>query len=271
MKQRHTMILLGFSTAVCVILRILQLAFTIDSETGFIKQQYSAISVAITFIVCAATAAVAFLVAHANETQARNEVFHPAVAGASIFTGVMFLYQFIIGVTLIGKGSASGIIGVLMALLCAAVFVAYGAKEMFEFKVPSIVLVVPVVYYIVKLITIFVSTAKLALVTENIFTLFTNCVILWFVFEFSKFENQIGEIEKSPKKLFSSGIAVVMMCAITTLPKIILVIFGKMAASHEDIADSLLNLAIAVFVAVYILCNFGDKTKSEKTVYKHLA
>lgn len=271
MKQRHAMILLGFSTVVCVILRTLQLAFTIDSETGFVKQQYSAISIAITFIVCAATAAVAFLVAHANDTQERNEVFHPAVAGASIFTGVMFFYQFIIGTTLIGKGATSGIIVVLMALLCAAVFIAYGAKEMFEYKVPNIVLVVPVAYYIAKLIMIFVSTAKLALVTENVFTLFTNCVILWFVFEFAKFENQIGEVEKSPKKLFSSGIAVVMMCAITTLPKIILMIFGKLAASHEDVATSLLNMAIAVFVLVYILCNFGDKTQSEKTTYKHSA
>lgn len=271
MKHRHTIILLCVSTVVCVILRVLQLAFTIDSETGFVKQQYATISLAITIIVCAATASVVFLAAWANETKQKNEVFRPAVAGSSIFTGVMFMYQSIINMTLLGKGVGNGMVFVLLALLCALVFAAYGAREIFEYKMPPIILVIPVVYYIAKLISVFISTAKLALVTENVFTLFTNCVILWFVLEFAKFENQIGEWEKSPKKLFSSGIAVVMMCAVTTLPKIILVMAGKLQATYEDIATSLLNIAIGIFVLVYILCHFGDETKIEKPTYKHSA
>ena len=271
MKHRHTMILLGVSLVVCVILRILQLAFIIDSATGFVKQQYSAISLAITIIVCAATASVAFLAAHANETKQKSEVFSPAVAVASIFVGIMFIYRFIINVTLFGKGPENGIILVFLALACAGVFAAYGVREIFGYKIPSIILVVPVVYYIVKLVSVFISTAKLALVTENVFTLFTNCVILWFVFEFSKFENQIGELENSPKKLFASGIAVIMLCAVTTLPKIILVIAGKLQASYDDVATSLLNISVAIFVLVYILCNFDDKTKSKKAIYKHSA
>ena len=48
MKYRHAMIVLSAALPVCVVLRALQLIFTIDSSTGFIKQSYNTVAIAIT-------------------------------------------------------------------------------------------------------------------------------------------------------------------------------------------------------------------------------
>ena len=61
MRYRHTMTLLGICLPMCLVLRILQLAFTIDTATGFIKQQYSAISLIITLVIFAAAISVGIM------------------------------------------------------------------------------------------------------------------------------------------------------------------------------------------------------------------
>ena len=74
---------------------------------------------------------------------------------------------------------------------------------------PSMALIIPVLCFIVKLISVFISTSSLALVTENVFLVFTSSAVLWFVFEFSNFENGIGDPEKKARKIFASGIAAI--------------------------------------------------------------
>ena len=61
MRYRHTMTLFGISLPICLILRVLQSVFTIDSSTGFIKQQYSDISTVIMLVIFAGIASVGLM------------------------------------------------------------------------------------------------------------------------------------------------------------------------------------------------------------------
>ena len=61
MKFRHSVTLFCVCLPVCLILRALQLIFTIDEKTGFIKQQYTGISVAITLVILAGVASVGLI------------------------------------------------------------------------------------------------------------------------------------------------------------------------------------------------------------------
>ena len=256
MKHRHTLILLSVALPICVLLRAMQMYFTIDGVTGFVKQQYSAISVIITVIICAASAAIGLLAATIDEVKQNANKQRPAVAIAGVLAGGMFIYQAVAGSSLVGSGAWYDALLVLLSFVSAFVFVAYGLKNIYDYNLPSILLISPVLYYIV---------------TENIFLIFTSSVLLWFMLEFASFENGIGDVDKRPKKLFAAGLAAVMLCGVTALPKLFFAIFNIMKLEAEDIASALINVAIGVFILVYILCNFGDKHENKKAVGKHSA
>ena len=61
MRYRYTMNLFYIALPICLLLRTIQLIFTIDETTGFIKQQYSSISTVVMIVICAAVAAVGLL------------------------------------------------------------------------------------------------------------------------------------------------------------------------------------------------------------------
>ena len=275
MRHRHAIMLFSIALPICVLLRTIQMCFTIDSTTGFIKQQYSAIGVIISVIICATTAAVGLLAATIENTKQNKAAQRPAVAIAAALAGGMFFYQTVAqtqsGLLLSFNGAWYDVLLIFLALVSAFVFVAYGLKNIYEYQMPNILLVAPVVYYIVRLISIFVSTSALARVTENVFLIFTNSVLLWFMFEFASFENEIGDTDKKPKRLFASGLAAVILCAVTSLSKIIFAMVSRVKLSNGDIASALLNAAIGVFILVYIICNFGEENGREKPSSKHSA
>lgn len=271
MKHRHSLMLLSIALPICVLLRAIQMCFTIDITTGFIKQQYSAISVMITVIICAAAAAVGLLATTLDGVKQNSVKPCPSVAIASALAGGMFIYQTVSGISIVNGGAWYDVLLVVLALASAFVFVAYGLKNINDYNLPSIVLVIPVVCYIVRLISVFVSTAKLALVTENIFLVFTNSVVLWFMFEFASFENEIGDADKKPKRLFASGLSATILCAVASLPKLILALLGVVRVSSGDISEALLNMSVGIFILIYIVCNFADKSENKKNVGKHSA
>lgn len=270
MKHRHSLMLLSVALPICVLLRAIQMYFTIDGATGFIKQQYSIISVIITVIICAAVASVGLLATTLEDVKQNTFKQCPAVAIASALAGGMFIYQTVAGLSAI-SGAWYDTLLVFLTLVSAFVLVAYGLKNIYEYRFPSLILVIPVVYYVVKLISVFVSTSALALVTENVFLIFTNSVLLWFMFEFASFENEIGDTAKKPKRLFASGLAAVILCAVASLPKLILSILGKIQLSSGDVSAALGAAAIGIFILVYIVCNFIDKSENTKSVGKHSA
>lgn len=269
MKNRHTLILWCVATPICVMLRAIQLIFTIDGTTGFIKQQYTAISILITVIVCAAVASMSMLAASVDEIKERPDGKHPSVSIACVLTGGMFIYQTVAGVALLNAWY--DILLVLLTLMSVFVFVAYGLRNVYDYKMPAIMLVIPVLYYVVKLISVFVSTSALALVTENIFLIFTNSVLLWFMYEFASFENRIGDVAKKPKRLFASGLAAAMLCAVTAIPKLVLLLSGKIEISSGDVSAALLNISVGIFIIAYIVSKFYNKEECKKSAPKHLA
>ena len=272
MRYRYTMNLFYISLPICLLLRTIQLIFTIDETTGFIKQQYSSISTVIMIVICAAVAAVGLLGLIGDGIKAGERKLSPAIALTSVLAGGMFIYDTVTSLTNLNSSSWYDLVLIILGVLSAIVFILYGLKNVYDYNMPSMMLVIPVFYYILKLITIFVSTSDLALVTENIFLLFTNGALLLFMFEFAKFENNIGDSKKENKKLFATGIISVMLCAISTVPKIIGFLVNKTQPTSQDISSALLAIVVGVFVLLFIICNFSDKAnKRKKHIVSHLA
>ncbi len=271
MKYRHIIGLLGVSLPICVLLRVIQLVFTIDNATGFVKQQYSQVSIMISAIVCIASIAISILASTVDDIEKNEKVFKPVVAIAGLLTGGMFVYEAVVTVSILGFTGWNGISFVL-SLLSACVFVMYGIKNIYDYKFHSAFLVVPTVYYVIKLINLFISTSALALVTENVFMIFANSALLLFLFEFASFENGFKNADSAPKRILVVGVLAIAMLLATSVPKIIAAASQKAELSTGDISSALLLIAQAIFILVYISGNFYQKQpKAAKAPSKHSA
>ncbi len=271
MRFRHAMLVMYITLPICALLRLIQMVFTIDRTTGFIKQPYTVISTIITVIIFAGIIAVAFLAASTDGINPKAIKHRPIAAAASMLVGGMFVYQTVSDIASFKSTSWVDTLSMLLGLLSAGVFIAYGVKNVYKYNMPSMTMLIPTLFYVFKLINLFINASKLALVTENVFLIFTNSIVLLFMFELASFENDIGEAEKHHKKLFAYGVATVMMCATTSLPKLILMLFSSQSFVHNDIAETLLNLSIAIFVYVYLSYSYGEKIfKFKKSAPKHL-
>ena len=130
----------------------------------------------------------------------------------------------------------------------------------------------PVIYYVVKLITLFVNTSSLALVTENVFLLFANSALLWFIYELASFENKINESPRRQKSMLAIAIAAIMLSMVAVLPRLILAILQKSDIAKGDVSSALLMLAQALFVLAYINGNYAkNKDANKRAISKHSA
>lgn len=267
MKHRQIINLLYVAVPVCVLLRIMQLKFTIDATTGFIKQPYRDISMLISFVVFAAIIAMCVLAYFSESVSVKTSSTQPIVAFSCVLTGGLFVCDSVSSVVEIND--IYSIFLILLGLISAVAFILFGIEKIYPLVFPKALLIAPTVYYIVKLIKLFVSTSELSLVTENIFLLFTHSALLCFVFEFASYENNFGDSARRQKKLFACGITSTMLCIVTALPKLLLPSTLNEQTHRADVSSCLLLLSQAVFVLLYIISNFCSNDKPKAHISKH--
>lgn len=269
MKYRHIIALLGVSMPICVLLRVIQIIFTTDNTTGFIKQQYSQVSIMISVIVCAAAIAISVLASTVDDVCKKEKAINPFVSIAGLLAGGMFVYEAVVNVSILGFVGWNSISFVL-SLLSACVFVMFGIKNIYDYKFFNLLLIVPVIHYVIKLINLFISTSALSLVTENVFMIFANSALLLFLYELACFENDFKNADVAPKRILIFGVLAVAMLLTTALPKIIAAVSQKTELTAGDISSALLLITQAIFILVYVHGNFYQKQpKAPKTASKH--
>ena len=274
MKYRQIINLLWISIPMCVLLRVIQIMFTLDDNTGFLKQEYYKIGMLISFVVCAAAVAITAIAGNVTKLEKQEKEIDVAVAVTGFLTGGMFFYEISTMSATLGGGLIKNMIFILLALGSAYTFIAYGVKKICKYKFPSMLLIIPAVYYLAKLINLFVSTSGLALVTKNTFMLIANAALLLFVFEFASFENNYKGKEGNPKKLFAVGIGTIMICVSTALPVVISAILQNnelTVVSKGELASSVLMITQAIFIFAYLNGKFCKKSANEKPNAKHSA
>lgn len=255
-----------------VVLRTVQLCFAIDSGTGFIKQQYKEINTVIMVVIFLSVLSVGLIsfcgkIKQSDTTQKSTLL----LSVASFITCGAFVYDVVASLTNLSNAEWHGIILLPLGILSAVTFAAYGLKCIYKYDMPMMMLLIPSVYYVIRLVNIFVSISSLARTTENVFIIFTNGILLLFVFEFAKFENGVDLTEKQPKKIFAVGLMTVVFCAVSSLPKIIFSIVENVKISTVDLSSVLLNIAIGFFIYAFTVTSFTDCEKIGKSRYgKHL-
>lgn len=255
-----------------VVLRTVQLCFAIDGGTSFIKQQYKEINAAIMIIIFASVLAVGVIsLCGKIKLSSRSQQRDLLLSIASFIACGAFVYNAVASLTNLSNAEWHGIILLPLAIASAVTFALYGLKCIYKYDMPMMMLLIPVIYYVIRLVNIFVSISSLARTTENVFIIFTNGILLLFVFEFAKFENGVDLTEKQPKKIFAVGLTAVLFCAVSSLPKIIFSIVENVKISTPDLSAVLLTAAVGFFIYAFTVTDFCDSEKIAKSRYgKHL-
>lgn len=214
MNFRKAIILLCFAAPICALFNTLVMFFTIEHSSGFFRTGYGSLAA----LMLGATALLVFLSSFSFSKIKRQ-------TAPSYWVYVHSLCSFALGVCLIAEAFKSNpLVGTSEALFSAirifgilsgVVFLVLTTENMLSVKAPQLIYVIPVIYYILKIISAFISYAAVATIPETALELFSICATLIFALSFAKMKNGIKN-----KKGKSISLPVSIICALVILTQI---------------------------------------------------
>lgn len=273
MKYNKILLFFGVSLPLCVLLRTLELFFTVETETGFFKNEYKTVGIYLLVLIIAVAASLAVIcfTSHRNpEHPPKTNPFMSAAAFLTAFSIGAELYNESFSVTVMKWQSA-----LLMAtgIAAAVYFVLFGVTGFADLKLPALCSVVPAVYLIMRIICAFTSISSLALISDNVLLLAGYCLLLLFLLSFGKLYCGVGA-ENEFRKLMSAGLTATVLCFTQAVPHIIINLATNSGYQHTSDAANFSLLMFGIFAAAFVFSHFsasnyladvnGDSNENEK-------
>lgn len=243
-----------------VILRLLQLLFTIETKTGFFLREYETfgnIMLIAIFLFAAISALFCFTTHRCPEKPPKVNIF---LSIASFLLTASILIELQSETFPITVQWWLILLLKLTGLLSAAFFVCYGLNYFTRVNIPSLAFIIPVIYLIVRVICDFTAISSLALISDNLILMVSYCGILWFMLNFAKLYNGIDK-NANCRKLMASSTFAVILCFTQSIPHILINFITKNSYMHTSFPVNLNILLMGVFVLTFMLSHFS-KTNS---------
>lgn len=268
--MKYKKILLFFCIALpsSILMRLLELYFTIDTKTGFFKTEYKSMGYYLLIFIIAfcAVSAVLCFTSHRNPEHPPRK--NRLVGAASVLMAVG------IGTELINDFAVSPnnikwqtFIVIISGLASAVFFVIYGIGMFVKINMSPVCTAIPVVYFTARIICSFTAVSSLALITDNVLMLTAYCVALLFFLCFGKLYNKI-DVDYNFRKLMASGFACVILCLTQAVPHIIINITTQNGYLHTSNASNIALLITGIFVGTFTFSHFSFNNVAVKQIYK---
>lgn len=260
MKLNKIMTFFCIGLPICVCLRIFQIVFTIELETGFYVNQFATIGKIISAVIfgfCALLCYFAFKYYKAPENPPKQNIVLSVVsiglAAATIlqaFGESNYVLTFSWQVWLIR----------LLGVMATAYFVMYAVKYYIDFKFPPILHIIPCLFMIVRTAFIFINTSSLAHISDNVLLLAAYCAVLIFFLNYAKLYNNIDN-EKNFRKMLASGLVSASLSLTQSLPHIVVNIASGNKYLHVSHISNISVLLMGIFVLTFLVSHFfiGNK------------
>lgn len=258
MKYKKIVLFFCITLPLSILLRSLQLFFTVETETGFFKSEYEIMGLfllILILLVCACLAVVCFT-GHRNPE--RPPKVNPFMSLCS-FVAALGVASGVIDTSLTeAKMPWQNTLLTLAGIVAAAYFVIYGVSGFIKFKLSPLLSVLPSVYFIIKIICSFTAVSSLALISDNILVLSALCVMLIFFLSFAKLYNGIDS-ESNFRKLMASGLMSAVLCFTQSIPHVIINLVTDNGYLHTTNAANFSVLSFGIFIAVFTFSHFSQK------------
>jgi len=257
MKFNKIMLFFLFALPSCIILRFLQLYFTVEEKTGFFSYEsgnYGKILLIFIFVFCSATAFFAFFNSCKPKAPPKGNIY---ISSVSLLLGIALFYE-----TFFTDISATTATWQLLLLyttggLAAIYFVSYALSPIWQFELPALVSILPTVYLISRMICDFTTISKLALISDNVILIVTYCVLLLFLLNFAKLYNNSNE-KNNHKKLLGYGTASVILCFTNSIPVMVMSLKNP-SYLHTPMSTNISLLLFGTFILVFLFSHFTKK------------
>ncbi len=262
MKFKHIMWFFAVALGACTFIRTLQMLFTLDATTGFIKTEYRTLGMAMMAIICVAAVLSVAIGASVKRCPVKMPTVKPLLGIGSMLLGAAILVEVFTPAYLLKYASVYIVVGIeAFGCFTGVFFIAYGLKAFIKYKLPTPLYMIPVAYWAVKLVYMFMSISTLALITDNILVCAAYGSTLVFMLEYAKLANKIN-IQATSRLLLASGMCASIFSIVSSLPRFVVVLTGNSKVLHESIFSTLTMLVTGVFMILFIAYYFRNKNLS---------
>jgi len=258
MKHNRLLFLFSVSTVLSVVLRTLQLYYSVDAATGFFKKENTPEAQYILLIIflCAIALFLFSLKSH------RAPISPPE--NSVVLSCVCILAAFSICYELFSHSAFSGVpswqvFGLTVSALLTAVFLLFLASfEILGTNLPPVLSVFPTTYLVFKLICEFTSLSALALISDTLFLLLALACAMLFMLNLTKLFTKTAK-ENGFRQLLGWGLCASCLCISQSLPHFLILIFTGKNLSHIPVSTNLNLLFLGFFILNFVLVHFGRK------------
>lgn len=147
------------------------------------------------------------------------------------------------------------------AYICFLVF--YALQLFFDYKIPGLLHLIPLVFWLTKIITDYIKIAKMPFIPENGFKTVATALVVLFCLYFAKYQSRI--ISKNGHKLFIfTGFLAATMCESFAIPQLYIYfkkgypVVNGVTIIRNHLFELVLYAVAGLFVMVYLHCAFSN-------------
>ncbi len=256
MKYSKIILFFGITLPASILMRFLQILFTVDATTGFFKNEYNKMGFYLLVVILAACACLAVICFTGHRNPEHPPKMNPVLSISSCLLAVVTFIELFSGSfpRMVMKWQL--VLLVITGIAASVYFAVYGLSSLIKYKLPPLSAVIPAIYFIVKIICTFTSISSLALISDNIMLLSVYCVAMLFFLCFGKLYNSIDN-EYNFRKLMASGLVAVVLCLTQAIPHFVINIFTDNVYLHTSNIANLSVLCLGIFIAVFTFSHFS--------------
>lgn len=262
LKFKKLLLFFYVALSASVLMRLVQLNFTIEPKTGFFAAESSRFGIYLLLLIiaaCASTAILCFTTHRSPEhPPKRSALAGVAAFFASALTAAELFSETFAGTVPDWQATVLTLAGVATVIF----FFAYGVSLISDFALHPLATAVPVIYFIAKIICVFTSISSLALISDNLLTIAAYCALLLFFLYFGKLYNGIDP-DFNFRKLLAAGLSSVLLCFTQGLSHILFNIMIGGGYNHTGLLSNIALLVYGCFAAAFLYTYFSIKGKDE--------
>lgn len=267
MKYKKIMTFFAIAAPIEILIRTFQVLFMLDDK-GFSLRQYRSMGykmlVVAVFGVIVSTG-LGFITHRCPEKMPKMKPLLMVVAVLLGVWTVADVFIFLISETApIWQSISLKFLGLLSGIL----WIIFAFQNYVPVKIPPLVFVIPLLFWVVRLINAFTTLNTLALTTGHVFLLISYCAVLVFMLEFAKQINGIDK-EYNFKKLLASGICASSFCGIFSVPYLIATILGSDIAKTEGFSAIITVFVTGLFILVFTVSHFSNHNLKKRRRRRH--
>ena len=270
---------LSLAATVCfTLLRILQIFFCCDPETGFFYVGYEKIGTEFSIVIFAFLIICFFLSFLEQKTAAEYPKTGLLMAIGYFLVGALVIFDLIFFPSDFSLGLPQRLLFSVFGIVTAAVAVLEAVNYLYPLdfldfirnengKIFPVFSIAALVFWILRTVFFFAFYTEMAVISDHVFDIIALLCVLVLLLYIAYLSNDVQSV-KAKRRLLPLLILSFLTCVCSSLPHFLLFIFGQKERLHNFNSNHITVLGIAVFLGIFYFGSFSEENLREK-VKKH--